>query len=95
MFFLLLPNYIAMLFMQNLQGMKIGTQHRNKMWRSLVEMRNGANLSPRPETLHASASTASTVSSSAFAANPGFYEVTRYTFKHTISLKNEGDHDYC
>lgn len=71
--------------------MKIGTQHRNKMWRSLVELRNGASLSPRPDTLQASS--ASTVSSTAF--NPAFYEVTRYTFKHTISLKNEGDHDYC
>ena len=84
--------------------MKIGTQHRNKIWRSLVEFRNSSTLagssSSQTQALQRSSSNASTVSmgsqnGGATAYNPGFYEVTRYTFKHTISLKNDGDHDYC
>ena len=76
--------------------MKIGTAHRNKIWRSLVEFRNSQNLAPSQSSLQRSGSDASTVSmqSQSGGYNPGYYEVTRYTFKHTISLKQE-DHDYC
>jgi len=111
--------------------MKIGTMHRNQIWRSMVELRNSVMLhtnqiidtppAPSTPTLVTSAevqqveltkqpteplsiasqsSTASDASAVSVTAqqnngfNPGFYEVTRYTFKHTISIKKE-DHDYC
>lgn len=78
--------------------MRIGTEHRNKMWRSLVEWRSTHSL-PTPPQLGRSHSNASTVSMASHAGagagtGPGgVYEVTRYTFKHTISMKK--DHDYC
>ncbi len=81
--------------------MKIGTQHRNQIWRNLVEFRNkstvesGAGLLPSQlQPMDSQASTISNVSQISGGYNPGFYEVTRYTFKHTVSIKKE-DHDYC
>ena len=91
--------------------MKIGEQHRNRMWKSLVEFRNatslhaaaaGAALTSQSSSL--SSATASNVVTpvNANGFNPGYYEVTRYTFKHTISLdgskpngKPDNNHQYC
>ena len=87
-------------FSQDLQKMKIGMQHRNKIWRSLVEFRNGGTLSNQSQAqvdLQGSGSQASTVSFGSAQNNgycPEFYEVTRYTFKQFISLDG-GDHSYC
>ncbi len=82
--------------LEDLQKMKIGTAHRNKIWRSLVEFRNSDTfMSTQTQNMQRSSSNASTVSmQSGTGYCPGYYEVTRYTFKHTISL-NKGDHDYC
>ncbi|KAI0238142.1 hypothetical protein LSAT2_011246 [Lamellibrachia satsuma] len=86
--------------LEDLQKMKIGTHHRNKIWRSLVEFCNGKMLVNSTQSqldLQKSGSTASTTSfTSAQNAGycPEFYEVTRYTFKHIISSKG-GDHSYC
>ena len=86
-------------FSQDLQKMKIGTQHRNRLWRSVVEKRS-RDLSGvgSQDDLQRSGSTASSTSVTT-AQNtgfcPGFYEVTRYTFKHTISSVKPADHDYC
>ncbi len=80
--------------------MKIGTPHRNKLWRSLVEFRNSLSFQGGAVTqdLQRSSSNASTISMASQGSQPGycpgFYEVTRYTFKHTISV-NKNDHDYC
>ena len=90
--------------------MKIGEQHRNRMWKSLVEFRNatslhaaaaGAALTSQSSASSATASNVVTpVNANGF--NPGYYEVTRYTFKHTISLdgskpngKPDNNHQYC
>ena len=102
--------------------MRIGTIHRNKIWRSLVEYRQSNNLGSSPTqgeadcsnggptvkpSVKPSLSNASTISAHTIPDNsgssnptssqgycPGFYEVTRYTFKHNVSIKKE-DHDYC
>ena len=78
--------------------MKIGNSHRNKIWKSIVDFRS---LGFAPITLDSqdmvkSASSTSTISltsqnslSQNSTYNPGYYEVTRYTFKHTISLTEE------
>ena len=73
--------------------MKIGTTHRNKIWKSLVEMRGTPVLDATSQGLQRDLSSASTVSLGSQASLsqnsnycPGYYEVTRYTFKHTISL---------
>lgn len=75
--------------------MKIGTAHRNKIWKGLVEYKNTVNCLI-PESLQHESSTASVVSlnsqsSISQSSNycPGYYEVTRYTFKHTVSLTRE------
>ena len=74
--------------------MKIGTQHRNKIWRSLVEFRSNMNYAAGMCRSSSNASTVTIPSQNAYC--PGYYEVTRYTFKHTISAtKKEQDHDYC
>ena len=102
----------SFLAFQDLQKMKIGTEHRNQIWRSLVEFRNsnmfvggatptspsaagaGAGVGAFGRT-HSNASTVSMLSQQGGggAAGPGAtFEVTRYTFKHTISASQ--DHDY-
>ena len=87
--------------------MKIKTQHRNKIWRSLVEYQscglNGTSQLVEP-SLTCSTSAAALVSNASHTpvmqglgqsgSIPPYYEVTKYTFKHTISLKKD-DHDYC
>ncbi len=81
--------------LEDLQKMRIGTAHRNRIWRSLVEFRNSSAFIGSQLDLQRSGSTASTASMQSNAVpGAGYYEVTRYTFKHTISLKKE-DHDYC
>jgi hypothetical protein len=75
--------------------MKIGTTHRNKIWKGLIEYKNSVNCLI-PESLQHESSSASVVSlnsqsSISQSSNycPGYYEVTRYTFKHTVSLTRE------
>ena len=80
--------------------MKIGTQHRNKIWKSLVDFRNSSAFQgSQTQAMQRSSSNASTASMASQGSGycPGYYEVTRYTFKHTISMKQEEgrDHDYC
>ena len=103
--------------------MKIGTMHRNQIWRSMVELRSNSMLQVNPSTpnsvistevqqtpltklptepigITSQSSTTSAASEASMATqqnngfSPGYYEVTRYTFRHTISIKKE-DHDYC
>jgi hypothetical protein len=78
--------------------MKIGSAHRNKIWKSLLDLRNqGYTAIPvDSQELQKSASSTSTISiasqnsiSQNSTYNPGYYEVTRYTFKHTISIAEE------
>lgn len=78
--------------------MKIGIAHRNKIWRALVEWRESISnavtdasqllqhsiSSASTDTLLASQGTISQQSSFC----PGYFEVTRYTFKQTISLSS-------
>ena len=87
--------------LQDLAKMKIGNAHRNKIWKSLLELRNQGftTVGVDSQELTKSLSSASTVSmtsqnsiSQNSTYNPGFYEVTRYTFKHTISLTTEEKH---
>lgn len=81
--------------------MKIGNAHRNKIWKSLLELRNQGftTVGVDSQELAKSASSTSTISitsqnsvSQNSTYNPGYYEVTRYTFKHTISLTKEDKH---
>ena len=75
--------------------MNIGTHHRNKIWRSLVEFLHlQSTQTQQMQRASSNASTVSLPSQNSQGYCPGFYEVTRYTFKHTISVK-KGDHDYC
>ncbi|XP_061162245.1 tumor protein 63-like isoform X5 [Saccostrea echinata] len=81
--------------LEDLQKMKIGTTHRNKIWKGLVEYKNSVNCLD-PESLQRDNSTASSINlnsqgsiSQSSTYCPGYYEVTRYTFKHTISMTRE------
>lgn len=81
--------------------MKIGTSHRNKIWSALLEWRQQATAAnndlsqtlqqsislPSSDSLLSSQSSLSQQSSYC----PGFYEVTRYTFKQTISLTHDDE----
>ncbi|XP_064642871.1 tumor protein 63-like isoform X2 [Lineus longissimus] len=70
---------------EDLEKMKIGTSHRNQIWKALVEYRQQALFTS--QWLQTQGSTASTLSSQTSSYCPGYYEVTRYTFKQTVSLK--------
>lgn len=82
--------------------MRIGTSHRNKIWKALVEYHSESTITINDsQSLPRDTSTASTISMTSQASIsqnsqnstycPGYYEVTRYTFKHTISYtKTEG-----
>ncbi|XP_071110266.1 cellular tumor antigen p53-like isoform X2 [Haliotis cracherodii] len=82
---------------EDLSAMKIGTSHRNKIWKSLVEYKQAnAYTSEVSQSLARNASSTSTISLSSqpsisqnSAYCPGYYEVTRYTFKHTISITKD------
>ncbi|XP_052819431.1 tumor protein 63-like isoform X2 [Mya arenaria] len=86
--------------LDDLAKMKIGNSHRNKIWKSLLELRNqGFTTAESQDSLAKQASSTSTISLASQGSisqnstyNPGFYEVTRYTFKHTISLTKEERH---
>lgn len=70
--------------------MKIGTSHRNKIWKGLTDYKN----SLIEEVLQRDSNSATTLNSQSSISQtstycPGYYEVTRYTFKHTISLTRE------
>ena len=79
---------------QDLSKMQIGTAHRNKIWKELVNFRNGEiSAFTDSQGIPRDISLASTISMSSQNSmsqnsnyNPGYYEVTRYTFKHTISV---------
>ncbi|KAK6176065.1 hypothetical protein SNE40_014421 [Patella caerulea] len=83
--------------LDDLENMKIGTSHRNKIWKALVEFHQSQGLlTGTSQSLQRDASNASTVSLGSQASIsqnstycPGYYEVTRYTFKHTISVNDE------
>jgi hypothetical protein len=86
--------------------MKIKAQHRNKVWKSLVEWRSGGycgSLSAGSQSASTGAGGGVVTASNVIqmqqqgqqTALPAYYEVTKYTFKHTISKKNDQDHDYC
>lgn len=88
-------NHLDDFSLEDLSKMKIGNAHRNKIWKSLVEFRSlgFTPITIDSQDLQKSASGTSTISLSSQNSlsqnstyNPGFYEVTRYTFKHTISL---------
>ncbi|KAH3823150.1 tumor protein 63-like isoform X2 [Dreissena polymorpha] len=85
--------------LEDLAKMKIGNAHRNKIWQSILDLRSGGftDGTTQEHLLATQNSTASTISvqssiSQNSTYNPGFYEVTRYTFKHTISLTKEDRH---
>lgn len=75
--------------------MRIGTSHRNKIWKALVEFHSESITISDSQSLQRDVSTASTISMTSQASIsqnsqnstycPGYYEVTRYTFKHTVS----------
>ncbi|KAL3861080.1 hypothetical protein ACJMK2_007165 [Sinanodonta woodiana] len=83
--------------MEDLQKMKIGNSHRTKIWKSILDYRNAGTLTEtQAQDLQRTTSSTSTVSISSqnsISQNstycPGYYEVTRYTFKHTISFEND------
>nr|AAQ55113.1 p63/73 beta variant [Spisula solidissima] len=84
--------------LDDLAKMKIGNAHRNKIWKSVLELRNEGLTAIQADSqdLQKNASSTSTLSitsqnsvSQNSTYNPGYYEVTRYTFKHTISLTAE------
>ena len=84
--------------------MKIGNSHRNKIWKSLVDFRSLGfmPITLESQELQKSTSSTSTISlasqnslSQNSTYNPGYYEVTRYTFKHTISLTEEKVENGC
>lgn len=81
--------------LDDLSKMKIGNSHRNKIWKSLVDFRSlgFTPITLDSQDLQKSSSSTSTISltsqntlSQNSTYNPGYYEVTRYTFKHTISV---------
>lgn len=72
--------------LEDLQSMRIGTGHRNKIWKSLLDYRQLLSSGTESQALQHAASNASTLSvGSQNSYCPGYYEVTRYSFKHTIS----------
>lgn len=72
--------------LEDLQSMRIGTGHRNKIWKSLLDYRRVLSTGTETQALQHAASNASTLSvGSQNSYCPGYYEVTRYSFKHTIS----------
>ncbi|XP_041377470.1 tumor protein 63-like isoform X2 [Gigantopelta aegis] len=94
--------------LDDLATMKIGTSHRNKIWKALTEYRNSQTYMTETSSqglgrIDSNASTVSMSSQNSISQNsisqnssycPGYYEVTRYTFKHTISL-TRSQHNVC
>ncbi|XP_029643409.1 tumor protein 63 isoform X3 [Octopus sinensis] len=76
--------------LEDLQSMRIGTGHRNKIWKNLLEYRKLVNSGAESQALQHTSSTASTLSLASQNSTycPGYYEVTRYTFKQVISFKS-------
>ncbi|KAK7497948.1 hypothetical protein BaRGS_00010819 [Batillaria attramentaria] len=89
---------------EDLAEMKIGTGHRNKIWKALVEWREAVNnsIADASQLLQQSLSSASTDTvlttqgsvSQGSTYCPGYYEVTRYTFKQTISFSHSQENGY-
>ncbi|XP_064611404.1 cellular tumor antigen p53-like isoform X2 [Liolophura sinensis] len=83
--------------LEDLSKMKIGTAHRNKIWKELLDFRRTADIvNSQSQAMDRTSSSTSTISLNSQSSTycPGYFEVTRYTFKHTVSLTKE-DHDYC
>ncbi|XP_059172848.1 cellular tumor antigen p53-like isoform X2 [Physella acuta] len=84
---------------ENLERMGIPEAHRRIMWKSLLEFHQANQMTDVVQALRRSSSSSETMllptqpSSSTSQSqhsqqsvyNPGYYEVTRYTFKHTFS----------
>lgn len=68
--------------------MKIGTAHRNKIWKGLIDYKNSCLEVLQTESSATTLNSQSSISQTSTYC-PGYYEVTRYTFKHTISLTRE------
>nr|DAA64757.1 TPA_inf: DeltaNp63alpha [Lottia gigantea] len=81
--------------LDDLEHMKIGTSHRNKIWKALIEFRNNQMADVGLQRDFSSASTASMNSQASISQNstycPGGFAVTRYTFKHTISFPRDDE----
>ncbi|GFO22022.1 WD repeat-containing protein wrap73-like [Plakobranchus ocellatus] len=91
--------------LENLERMNIPQEHCRKIWKSLLEFHQANQLSDVTQALGRSSGLSSTDSSNFLGSqmnpsqnsqpsqqsiyNPGFYEVTRYTFKHTISMTRQ------
>ncbi|XP_078335379.1 tumor protein 63-like isoform X3 [Crassostrea virginica] len=73
---------------EDLQKMKIGTAHRNKIWKGLIDYKNSCLEVLQTESSATTLNSQSSISQTSTYC-PGYYEVTRYTFKHTISLTRE------
>ncbi|XP_013397877.1 cellular tumor antigen p53 isoform X2 [Lingula anatina] len=83
--------------LQDLEKLSIGTDHRNKIWKALSAWKTrraqgGAGATPRGLSGASDASTISLASQISGGYSPGVFEVTRYTFKHTVSISD--DHPY-
>ena len=84
---------------QDLSKMKIGQAHRNKIWKALLEWRaanNTVDVSQLQPSLSSAsdlglASQSSVSQQSSFC--PGYFEITRYTFKQVFSLSKEDSSD--
>ncbi|XP_070207161.1 cellular tumor antigen p53-like isoform X2 [Littorina saxatilis] len=76
--------------LEDLAKMKIGTGHRNKIWKALVEWRESVHtldVSQLQPSLGAGSDLGLTSQGSQQSSYcPGYYEITRYTFKQVISL---------
>lgn len=75
-----------MLRVQCFAKMKIGTAHRNKLWKALLDWRKTVNTIDLSQ-IQPSLTAASDLSSQQSGFNPGYYEITRYTFKQVISFE--------
>jgi len=82
---------------ESLERMSIPEHHRRKIWSSLLEFHQG-QLADMTQAFERSGATTDSLISQPSSSlsqqsqqsvyNPGFYEVTRYTFKHTVSMTN-------
>ena len=79
--------------------MRIGQAHRNKIWKSLLEWR-ASNHTLDVSQLQPSLSSASDLGlnpqgsgSQQSSYCPGYFEITRYTFKQVFSLEADGHRD--
>ena len=84
---------------QDLSKMKIGQAHRNKIWKALLEWRasnNTVDVSQLQPSL-SSASDMGLASQNSLSQQssycPGFFEITRYSFKQVFSFTESSHQD--